>query len=84
MERTHNSGLGRVAVAAVSLNLVVVALLAAVLPHESQVLLPLVGLILPLLTAAGLDAYAQSDRRSPRQPSPRLTQAAPSLRQAHA
>ncbi|MET0389794.1 MAG: hypothetical protein ABW321_27725 [Polyangiales bacterium] len=86
MERTLKSGIGRVAVAAVSFNLVIAVLLAVVLPQESQVLLPLVALILPLLTAAGLERYAQSPRTPQRPAAASFSgQTAPTtLSQAHA
>jgi hypothetical protein len=64
MERTQSSKLGRLAIAAVSTNLAVVAALGVLLPDESHVFLPIVALILPLLTAAWLETLAQRLQRT--------------------
>jgi hypothetical protein len=49
----------RLAVLAVIANIAVVISAALALPKELLVLLPIVGLVLPLLTIAGLEAVAQ-------------------------
>lgn len=64
MNRTQLSKVRRFAIVAVLSNLVVLAALAALLPH---VLLPIAALGLPLLTAAVLEAaIAQRPRPSTR------------------
>jgi hypothetical protein len=67
MRRHQISNLGRWALAAVASNIALVAGLGALLPHETQGILPLFALGLPLLTAATLEGLVQrlSEARSP-------------------
>ena len=73
MELTSVSNVRQIALAAVASNLLLFALLAAVLPH---VLLPIAALMLPLLTAAWVDAALQ------RKPQPRQRKPQPRSRPA--
>lgn len=60
MERNQVSKLGRWATLAVSSNLALLAVLFWLLPQEAHVLLPLVALAAPLLTAAVLEQALRS------------------------
>ena len=65
MELKNITTLRRVAASAVVANIAVVALAALVLPAELMGVLPVVGLILPLLTESAVERFALRGQDAP-------------------
>ncbi|MEY4579673.1 MAG: hypothetical protein RL701_4376 [Pseudomonadota bacterium] len=59
MEIKNLSNVRRLALSAVIFNVLAIVTAAIALPHELSVLLPIVALVLPLLTLAGIESVAE-------------------------
>lgn len=59
MELKNLTKVRRYALAAVAINLGIFAAVAALLPKELHVLVPILGLVLPLLSTAAVEAHAE-------------------------